>query len=186
MASDATSPDAPPNGVALVTRRTPPRKTIFGSIDARRKGADERQTTSSPRFRSSCTSHGVIAPVSIPIRVSSPPCRRTKTLICSGTVGHWPRHSLRPALSTMQMAVIFCETSNPTKRVIDSLRRCESPGETAPIAALSADQAPTAIIGCPHMTTFAPILISFSFRLVSDQCLIGSGVASVRRKLPRL
>src|ERR1700680_4488562 len=29
------------------------------------------------------------------------------------------------------------------------------------------------------------ILISFSFRLVSDQSLIGSGVASVRRKLPR-
>jgi hypothetical protein len=27
-------------------------------------------------------------------------------------------------------------------------------------------------------------LISFSFRLVSDQFLIGSGVASVRRKLP--
>src|SRR5208283_2127181 len=23
--------------------------------------------------------------------------------------GHWPRHSLRPALSTTQMAVIFCE-----------------------------------------------------------------------------
>jgi hypothetical protein len=32
----------------------------------------------------------------------------------------------------------------------------------------------------------APILISFSFRLVSDQSLIGSGVASVRRKFPRL
>src|SRR5215813_1804740 len=31
-----------------------------------------------------------------------------------------------------------------------------------------------------------PILISFSFKLVSDQSLIGSGVASVRRKLPRL
>jgi hypothetical protein len=31
-----------------------------------------------------------------------------------------------------------------------------------------------------------PILISFSFRLVSDQSLIGSGVASVRKKLPRL
>jgi hypothetical protein len=30
----------------------------------------------------------------------------------------------------------------------------------------------------------APILISFSFRLVSDQSLIGSGVASVRRKFP--
>jgi membrane-associated protease RseP (regulator of RpoE activity) len=29
---------------------------------------------------------------------------------------------------------------------------CESPGN-ARIAALSADQAPTAIIGCPHMTT---------------------------------
>jgi hypothetical protein len=34
--------------------------------------------------------------------------------------------------------------------------------------------------------TFAPILMSFSFKLVSDQSLIASGVASVRRKLPRL
>jgi putative transposase len=33
-----------------------------------------------------------------------------------------------------------------------NLRRCESPGNAARIAALSADQAPTAIIGCPHMT----------------------------------
>jgi cytolysin (calcineurin-like family phosphatase) len=32
-----------------------------------------------------------------------------------------------------------------------NLRRCESPGDTARIAALSADQAPTAIIGSPHM-----------------------------------
>ena len=32
-----------------------------------------------------------------------------------------------------------------------SLRWCESPGNAARIAALSADQAPTAIIGCPHM-----------------------------------
>jgi hypothetical protein len=31
-----------------------------------------------------------------------------------------------------------------------SLRWCESPGNAARIAALSADQAPTAIIGCPH------------------------------------
>jgi hypothetical protein len=29
-------------------------------------------------------------------------------------------------------------------------------------------------------------LISFSFKLVSDQSLIGSGVASVRRKLPKI
>ena len=31
-----------------------------------------------------------------------------------------------------------------------NLRRCESPGDIARIAALSADHAPTAIIGCPH------------------------------------
>src|SRR5262245_7916384 len=37
-----------------------------------------------------------------------------------------------------------------------------------------------------YATTFGPILISFSFKVVSDQSLIGSGVASVRRKLPRL
>jgi hypothetical protein len=34
------------------------------------------------------------------------------------------------------MAVIFCETSNPTKRVIENLRSCESPGDTARIATL--------------------------------------------------
>src|SRR5208283_5024404 len=77
-----------------------------------------RQMTSSPRVRSSCTSHGVIAPVSMPMQDSSPACRRTIAAICSGAVGHWPRHSLRPALSTTQMAVIFCETSKPTKWVI--------------------------------------------------------------------
>jgi hypothetical protein len=33
-----------------------------------------------------------------------------------------------------------------------NLRGCESPGNAARIAALSADQEPTAIIGCPHMT----------------------------------
>jgi hypothetical protein len=38
----------------------------------------------------------------------------------------------------------------------------------------------------PWLTTFAPILISFSLRVVIDQSLIGSGVASVRKKLPRL
>jgi hypothetical protein len=38
----------------------------------------------------------------------------------------------------------------------------------------------------PWLTTFAPILMSFFLRLVSDQSLIGSDVASARRKLPRL
>jgi hypothetical protein len=35
------------------------------------------------------------------------------------------------------------------------------------------------------LMTFVPIFISLSFRLVRDQPLIGSGVASVRRELPR-
>jgi hypothetical protein len=78
-----------------------------------------RHTTSRLRLRSSCTSHGVIAPVSIPMRASSPAYRRTTALICSGTDGHWPRHSCRLASSTTQMAVIFCETSKPTKWVVD-------------------------------------------------------------------
>jgi hypothetical protein len=38
----------------------------------------------------------------------------------------------------------------------------------------------------PWLMTFAPILISFSFRLNIDQSLIGSGAANVRKKLPRL
>jgi hypothetical protein len=36
-----------------------------------------------------------------------------------------------------------------------NLRRCESPGNAARIAALSADKAPTAIIGCPDMARIA-------------------------------
>ena len=37
-----------------------------------------------------------------------------------------------------------------------------------------------------YVTIFAPILTSFSRRLVSDQCLTVSGNASVRMKLARL
>jgi hypothetical protein len=70
--------------------------------------------------------------LSIPMRASSPACRRTKMLICSGTVGHWPRHSLRPALSTTQTAVIFCETSNPTKQVIDEPPMVRITGQRRP------------------------------------------------------
>jgi hypothetical protein len=57
--------------------------------------------------------------------------------------GHWPRHRLRTALSTIQMAVILCDTSNPTSSM--NLRPRKSSGETARIAALSANQVPTAI-----------------------------------------
>ncbi|PZR84055.1 MAG: hypothetical protein DLM68_13355 [Hyphomicrobiales bacterium] len=45
---------------------------------------------------------------------------------------------------------------------------------------------PSATRFCDRRTTFAPNLVSFSFRLVIGQSLIGSGVANVRRKLPRL
>jgi hypothetical protein len=54
------------------------------------------------------------------------------------------------------MAVIFYETSNPTKRVIAEPPTVRITGRDARIAALSADQAPTAIIGCPHMTMPVP------------------------------
>jgi hypothetical protein len=45
-------------------------------------------------------------------------CQRTKVLIRSGIDAHWPRHSRLPVSSTTQTAVIFCETSKPTKKVI--------------------------------------------------------------------
>jgi hypothetical protein len=38
----------------------------------------------------------------------------------------------------------------------------------------------------PWLTTFAPISMSLSLRVVSDKSLIVSGVGSVRRQLPRL
>jgi hypothetical protein len=56
----------------------------------------------------------------------------TKTLICSETVGHCPRQRLRPVLSMTQIAVIFCETSNPTKLVIDEPPMVRITGQLCP------------------------------------------------------
>jgi hypothetical protein len=86
---------------------------------------------------------------SIPMRTLSPACRSTISQICFGTEAHRPRHSLRPTLSMTQTTVISCETSNPTKRVINEPPTVRITGQRATrIAILSADHAPTAIIGC--------------------------------------
>ena len=53
-----------------------------------------KQTTASPLPRSSCTSQGVVGPVSI--LASSPACLLTIRSICLGSAAHWPRHTLRP------------------------------------------------------------------------------------------
>jgi hypothetical protein len=66
--------------------------------------------------------------------------------------GALARHSLRPAVPTTQIAVIFRETSNPTKPVIDESPMVRITRHAARIAALSADQEPTATIGSPNMT----------------------------------
>jgi hypothetical protein len=92
------------------------------------------------------TSHGAIAPVSIPMRASSPACRRTKTPICSGTVG------TGSARVCGQHGQRRKSPSSSVKRPIQqsgSLMTSDVriTGNAARIAALSADQAPTAIIG---------------------------------------
>ena len=92
-----------------------------------------RQVTLSSRARSSCTSQGVMGPGSAPILASSPACPLTICSICPGSVAHWPRQSLRPVSSTMQIAVSFCDSSKPTNRVIEppspvANRRTTSPG----------------------------------------------------------
>ena len=95
-----------------------------------------RQVMLSPCARSSCTSHGVIDPVSMPILVSSPACPLTTRAICPGSVEHCPRQSRRPVPSTTQIEVSFCETSNPTNRAIEPPPLCKPPSESARIAAL--------------------------------------------------
>jgi hypothetical protein len=50
------------------------------------------------------------------------------------------------------MAFIFCEMSNPTKHVIREISDGAT-GQHRRIGALSADPAPTAIIGCQQMTS---------------------------------
>jgi hypothetical protein len=100
-----------------------------------------------------CTSHGVIAPVSIPMRASSPAWRRTDRRFVLEPRG------TGPAIVCNRHCRRLKWPSSSAKRPIQqsgssmNLRRCESLGNAARIAVLSADQAPTAIIGCPHMTT---------------------------------
>ncbi|MGO9770855.1 MAG: IS701 family transposase, partial [Roseiarcus sp.] len=62
---------------------------------------------------------------------------------------------------------LTCETSKPTKWVMLKLRWCESPGDAARIAALSNDQAPTAITRCPHMTSRAQARRTSNIRSIS-------------------
>ena len=53
----------------------------------------------------------------------------------------------------MSLSVAALVSSGATTRLSSmELQRCESRGNPAQIAALSTNQAPTAIIGCLHMT----------------------------------
>jgi hypothetical protein len=61
-------------------------------------------------------------------------------------------------------------------------RRWKSANKLWGMAALAIRNA----TGRPWLATFAPILINSSFNLVSNRSSVGSGVAGVRRKLPRL
>jgi len=114
-----------------------------------------RQTTSSPRPRSSCTSQGVIGPVSMPTLASSPACPFTIRSICSGSVAHWPRQRRRPVSSTTQIAVSFCDTSKPTNRVIEPPPMVRTAGQQRPDRSIMDDL-------CPRrdypMSTHAPPL----------------------------
>ena len=108
--------------------------------------------TSNPSLRSSCTSHGVIAPVSIPIRASAPACRRTKTQSVLEPWGTGPAKVCGQHCPRRRSPSSSAKRPTRQSKSSMNLRRCESPDNPARIAALSADQAPTAIIGCPHMT----------------------------------
>jgi len=94
-----------------------------------------RQTTSSPRPHSSCTSHGVIGPVCSPTCPFPPARPLTARSVCAGVVAHRPRHNQQPVPSTTQTAVSFCNTSKPTHRVVEPSPMCEPPDDNAPIAA---------------------------------------------------
>jgi hypothetical protein len=71
-----------------------------------------------------------------------------KSTLSGAIIAHRPRDRRCFAIPT--------RTSNPTKLVIDAppmVRICESPGNAARTAVLSADAAPIAIVACPHLTT---------------------------------
>jgi len=98
-----------------------------------------RQTTLSPRQRSSCTSHGVIGPVSRPTRASSTACLLTVRSIPSSSVAHWSRHSRWPVSSTIQIDGSFFETSKPTNRATELSPMLRAAGRRVPTPGIMDD-----------------------------------------------
>jgi hypothetical protein len=92
-----------------------------------------RQITGSPSCRRVPKSQTASGPVSRPIRTSPGAWLRTKAAIARGQVGTLPSARVLPSSSTTQIAVVACDTSNPTKLRIPSSywlghgRRCRSP-----------------------------------------------------------
>ncbi len=58
-------------------------------------------------------------------------------------MAHWPRQSLRPVLSTTQIAVSFCDTSKPTNLVIEPPPMVRTAGQQRPDRSIMEDL-------CPH------------------------------------
>src|SRR5215212_5770743 len=85
------------------------------------------------------------------MRASSPAWRRSACSITSGAEAHTPRQILRPLASTTQIAVVFCDTSKPTKWVIDQPPMVETTGPQRPDHGTIGQSARTAITRCPHL-----------------------------------
>jgi hypothetical protein len=62
-----------------------------------------------------------------------------------------------------------------------SLRRCESPGVIAQIAALSVDHAPTAIIGCPYTSRHDNAVRNQPFSHSAKRCRNGRCLGGPKR-----
>ena len=115
------------------------------------QGTTPRHVTSSPRARSSCTSHGGIGPVSTPILAPSPACPLTIRSICLGpwrTARARAGGRSRPPRRSPSASVT---RSNQQIGSSNRLSWCEPPGDSARIAASWMAYAPAAITRCPHM-----------------------------------
>ena len=72
------------------------------------------QMIGSPILFSSVHNHVDVAPVSSPILVTFGACDLMNAVIVSGSDATTPSRSIFPVRSTMQIAVSFSDTSNPT------------------------------------------------------------------------
>jgi hypothetical protein len=142
------------------------------------QGFDDLLCRLAGRFCAEMPPRSAAGSIRAELRGHSWPCATTELIRCRGLAGAYLKGGQRLFGA---LAGRLLDHRDPTGRDQRQLNRCVA-STIGPVTATSANWK---VIAQAWHTTRAPILISFSCRLVSDQSAMASGRSMERRKLAR-